>query len=78
MFQNMSNKTPFHDPKVLARELDYERGRLRHITRRFCTGMCTINHYEMEDQSPFVNLAFDLINQEVMKYQVKLAGGKIR
>jgi len=40
--------------------------------------MCTINHYEMEDQSPFVNLAFDLINQEVMKYQVKLAGGKIR
>jgi len=39
--------------------------------------MCTIDPY-VDGLSPFVSLAFDIINEEVIRYQIKLAGGKVR
>jgi len=42
----------------------------------FCTGVLTVTKSEYENCSPFAQVALSLISEEVLRYQIKMAGGK--
>jgi len=42
----------------------------------FCTGVLTVTKSEYENSSPFAQVALSMISEEVLRYQIKMAGGK--
>jgi hypothetical protein len=55
-----------------------DRGELRDITHFFASGLMTFSLDEFESYSIYKQFALSIIKEEVLKFNIRLHGGKIK
>jgi hypothetical protein len=60
----------------LKKHLNFENGKLEHITRKYCAELLLLDQKDLNNRLVFVQLAFKVINNEVLHYKFLMTGGK--